>query len=168
MKISNMEEAHWPGVKRIYQEGIDTGHATFELLPPETWRAWSEKFPQQLSLVCLEGDKVIGWAAISKVSSRKVYEGVGELSLYVGSGFQGQGVGDFLMEHILARSKKEGFWTLQAGIFPENLASLQLHQKHGFREVGRRKRIGKMTYGPLAGKWRDVLLLERRREDDLG
>lgn len=165
MVISQMESVHWPEVKRIYQEGIDTGHATFEQRPPATWITWSGKFLHHLSRVCLEEERVLGWAAISQVSSRKIYQGVGELSLYVELNAQGQGIGKELMERIISDSETAGFWTLQAGIFPENVASIRLHQKHGFRIVGRREKIGKMTYGPMAGEWRDVLLMERRRLD---
>ena len=165
MNVSQMESAHWPEVKRIYQEGIDTGQATFEKRPPATWITWSEKFLHHLSLVCLDEEQVLGWAAISRVSSRKVYQGVGELSLYVGLNAQGQGIGKELMERIIYDSEEAGFWTLQAGIFPENIPSINTHQSFGFRIVGERRNIGKMTYGPQSGKWRDVLLLERRKEE---
>ena len=162
MIISLMESVHWPEVKRIYQEGIDTGQATFEQKPPATWLTWSEKFLHNLSLVYLDEDRVLGWAAISRVSTRKVYEGVGELSLYVSKDSQGRGIGKKLMKKIITESEEEGFWTLQAGIFPENLISIQLHQDFGFQIVGKREKIGKMSYGSQAGIWRDVLLLERR------
>jgi len=165
MNISQMKSAHWPEVKRIYQEGIDTGQATFEKRPPATWITWSEKFLHHLSLVCLDDEQVLGWAAISRISTRKVYQGVGELSLYVGPESQGQGIGKMLMEEIIAESEKAGFWTLQAGIFPENIPSKNLHISFGFRVVGERRKIGKMTYGSHAGEWRDVLLLERRKEE---
>lgn len=165
MNISQMGSTHWPEVKRIYQEGIDTGQATFEQRPPATWTTWSEKFLHHLSLVYLDEEQVLGWAAISPVSSRTVYQGVGELSLYVSLKSQGQGIGKELMKRIISNSEKAGFWTMQAGIFPENVVSIQLHQKHGFRIVGRREKIGKMSYGPLAGEWRDVLLMERRRKE---
>lgn len=157
-----MKEEHWESVKRIYQAGIDTGQATFEDAPPETWRTWSEKFLHNLSLVCLDEVKVLGWAAVSRVSSRRVYQGVGELSLYVDPDFWGKGIGKKLMGEIIKDSETRGFWTLQAGIFPENLPSIHLHKSFGFRVVGERRMIGKMTYGPMAGEWRDVLLLERR------
>ena len=165
MNISQMKSAHWPEVKRIYQEGINTGQATFEQRPPATWITWSEKFLHHLSLVCLDNEQVLGWAAISRVSSRKAYQGVGELSLYVGLNAQGKGIGKELMERIISDSEEAGFWTLQAGIFPENVVSIQLHLKYGFRIVGRREKIGKMTYGPKAGEWRDVLLMERRGKE---
>ena len=162
MKYTVMNSSHWSDVKRIYQQGIDTGQATFESTPPDTWQAWLEKFLADLSLVCLEKGKVIGWVAISQVSSRKVYHGVGEISLYIDPDHQGQGVGKKLMEKIISDSERKGFWTLQAGIFLENLASIRLHQDAGFRIVGLREKIGKMSSGPRTGEWRDVLLLERR------
>ena len=165
MNILQMESSHWPEVKRIYQEGIDTGQATFEERPPSTWITWSEKFLHHLSLVFIDEERVLGWAAISRVSTRKIYQGVGELSLYVDPEFQEQGIGKMLMVEIIAESEKAGFWTLQAGIFPENIPSINIHQSFGFRIVGERRKIGKMTYGPQSGKWRDVLLLERRKEE---
>ena len=119
MTISLMKSGHWKEVKRIYQQGIDTGDATFEISTPASWRAWSRKFLSALSLVFIDGDRVLGWAAISPVSSRQVYQGVGEISLYVDLDYQGQGIGKELMERIIAASKNAGFWTLQASIFPE-------------------------------------------------
>ena len=165
MIISLMAPENWDEVKRIYQAGINTGQATFEESPPASWKNWSKKFLKDLSLVCSEGNNVLGWAAISRVSSRKVYQGVGELSLYVDPDSQGKGTGKFLMEAIIAESEKAGFWTLQAGIFPENIPSLNIHQSCGFRIVGERRKIGKMAYGSQSGNWRDVLLLERRKEE---
>ena len=162
MKITPMGSSHWAEVKRIYQQGIDTGQATFEEFPPSSWEDWSYKFTRNLALVYLDGGQVLGWAAISRTSTRDVYQGVGELSLYVDPDHQGQGIGKTLMKGIISRSEEAGLWTLQAGIFPENDISLELHQAFGFRVVGVRKKIGKMTYGPMAGEWRDVLLLERR------
>jgi len=164
MQITPMNVGHWADVKRIYQQGIDTGHATFEEFPPSTWEEWSEKFPSNLALVCLDSGIVLGWAAISRTSTREVYQGVGEVSLYVDPDHQGQGIGKGLMKKIISKSEDAGLWTLQAGIFPENDTSLELHQSFGFQVVGVRKKIGMMAYGPLAGRWRDVLLLERRSE----
>ena len=165
MKIKMMRPEHWDEVKGIYWSGIKTGQATFEESPPDAWENWSNKILDDLSLVYLDGDNVLGWAAISRVSTRKVYQGVGELSLYVDPESQGQGIGKILMEKIIAESEKAGFWTLQAGIFPENIPSINIHQSFGFRIVGERRKIGKMTYGSHAGEWRDVLLLERRKEE---
>jgi L-amino acid N-acyltransferase YncA len=166
MKIIMMGAEHWDEVKSIYWSGIKTGQATFEESPPDSWQKWSQKFLNDLSLVCLEGNKVLGWAAISRVSTRKVYQGVGELSIYVDPDSQGQGLGKMLMDKIISESERAGFWTLQASIFPENLSSINLHLSSGFRVVGERSKIGKMTYGPEAGKWRDVIFLERRKSED--
>jgi phosphinothricin acetyltransferase len=164
MKIAQMQVDHWQDVRKIYQQGINTGQATFEESPPDNWEIWTNKFLPDLSMVCLDGDRVIGWAAVSPTSNRPVYKGVGELSLYVATDHQGRGGGRKLMESLIRESERAGFWTLQAGIFPENQASLELHQQCGFRVVGRREKIGRMTFGPQAGEWRDVLLLERRSE----
>ncbi|HDD61087.1 MAG TPA: N-acetyltransferase family protein [Chloroflexi bacterium] len=166
MKISPMKEEHWIEVKRIYQAGIDTGQATFEDSPPDTWRAWLKKFLNNLSLVYLAEGSVLGWAAVSRVSSRQVYQGVGEISLYVDPDYQREGIGKELMEEIIKQSEIADFWTLQAGIFPENFPSINLHKAFGFRVVGERRKIGKMTYGPTAGEWRDVVLMERRKEEN--
>jgi phosphinothricin acetyltransferase len=162
MEIKNMEQIHWEGVKEIYQEGISTGNATFEESPPLTWEEWSKKHHSSCSLVCLDESKIVGWAAIFPVSSRPVYKGVGEVSLYVSTEFQGQGIGYALLNELILESEENGFWTLQAGIFPENQTSLDLHKELGFVEVGRRMKLGKMSYGPYKGEWRDVILLERR------
>lgn len=107
-------------------------------------------------------DSVVGWACLTPVSDRCVYAGVAEVSVYVAAAARGRGVGDALMADLIERSEVAGIWTLQAGIFPENQSSIALHMRHGFRQVGRRERIGKMTHGPCAGQWRDTLLLERR------
>jgi len=165
MKITLMTPEHWDDVKRIYQAGIDTAQATFEESPPSSWEKWSKKFLSNLSIICMDEISILGWAAISLVSTRKVYQGVGELSLYVDPDSQGKGTGKFLMEAIIAKSENSGFWTLQASIFPENIPSLNMHQSCGFRIVGERRKIGKMAYGPQSGNWRDVLLLERRKEE---
>jgi phosphinothricin acetyltransferase len=162
MKIQLMESNHWLEVKSIYQAGIKTGNATFEENPPETWELWKEKFIPACSLVCLDEKRVIGWGAVSLVSSRCVYQGVGDISIYVAPEYQGSSIGSRLLETLISVSEEEGIWTLQAGIFPENKISLQLHMKHGFKEVGKREKIGKMTHGPYVGQWRDVILLERR------
>ena len=162
MNIKLMKSSHWPDVKKIYQDGIKTGQATFEKEPPGSWGEWSRKHLAECSLVCQEGDQLLGWAAISPVSQRCIYQGVGEVSVYVSEENRGMGVGEVLLKELINISEKEGIWTLQAGIFPENESSLQLHKKLGFQEVGLRTKIGKMSYGPMAGKWRDVVLIERR------
>ena len=162
MEIVFMEPDHWEGVERIYQEGIRTGNATFEEAPPGSWEEWSKRHLASCSLVCLEKSEVVGWAAVSPVSSRSVYRGVGEVSVYVSTAYQGQGVGYALLNELILESEDNGIWTLQAGIFPENKVSLDLHQELGFTIVGRRRKISRMSYGPYQGEWRDVILLERR------
>ncbi len=158
-----MTAAEWTAVAAIYREGIATGHATFAAFPPATYAEWSKSKITGSSVISRNAQgEITGWACLSPVSERCVYAGVAEVSVYVRESARGQGVGDALMNELVARSEVAGIWTLQAGIFPENVSSLALHRRHGFREVGRRERIGKMTHGPLAGQWRDTLLLERR------
>jgi L-amino acid N-acyltransferase YncA len=162
-KIVAMTAADWPVVADIYREGIATGHATFASEPPATFAEWSTgKMVGGSVMACDEMGRVIGWACLSPVSDRCVYVGVAEVSVYVAQAARGRGVGDDLMREVIARSEVLGVWTLQAGIFPENKSSIALHVRNGFREVGRRERIGKMTHGPFAGQWRDTVLLERR------
>ena len=160
-----MKLDHWPAVKRIYQEGIATGDATFQESPPASWQDWSDEHLENCSLVGLDDQRVVGWAAISPVSSRSVYLGVGEVSVYVIKSCQGLGIGEKLLNKLIKISEQEGIWTLQAGIFPENEKSLKLHKKFGFHEVGVRKRIGKMGYGHLSGVWRNVVLMEKRSQN---
>ena len=152
-----MNAADWPLVRAIYLEGIATRNATFETDAP-TWEAWDAAHIKEARLVARDGPgSVLGWAAITPVSGRCVYAGVGDLSVYVAASARGRGVGRLLLQGLIDASERAGLWTLQAGIFPENEASLALHRACGFREVGRRERIGKMD-----GVWRDVVLLERR------
>jgi L-amino acid N-acyltransferase YncA len=162
ISIAAMTAADWPDVSRIYQEGIDTGNATFAAAPPVSWEAWCEGKINSCSLVARNEGEVVGWAALSPYSSRAVYAGVTEVSVYIRSTARGRGVGSLLLQGLIQSSEANGIWTLQAGIFPENQASLQLHFKHGFRVVGIREKLGRMEFGEFAGKWRDVLLLERR------
>lgn len=159
--IVPLESAHWPEVARIYAAGIATGHATFESAPPG-WEAFdSAKLPGH-RWVALDGDRVVGWVAVTAVSDRCVYAGVVEHSVYVDPAAQGRGVGRRLLEALVGSTEAGGIWTIQSGVFPENTASLVLHRSAGFRVVGTRQRVGRMTSGPLAGEWRDVVLLERR------
>lgn len=147
----------WPAVRRIYEEGIATKQATFETSPPN-WEIWdAHHVPICRFVARTPAGQVLGWAALSRLSDRAVYAGVAEVSIYVSEAARGQGVGHHLLGALLEASEASGFWTLTAGIFPENAASLQLHLSHGFRVVGHRERIGQME-----GAWRDVLLLERR------
>jgi L-amino acid N-acyltransferase YncA len=154
----------WPVVREIYREGIATGNATFETELP-AWEKWNTGHREDCRLVAVERDRaasaaeseVLGWAALSPVSSRQVYAGVAEVSAYVAEAARGRGVGKALLQALIEGSEARGVWTLQAGIFPENAASIALHKACGFREVGVRRRIGR-----LGDVWRDVLLLERR------
>jgi len=158
-----MTEADWPAVRRIYQEGIDTGHATFESTPPDTWEAFSRSKLSAGRLVARAGSgEVAGWAVLSPVSARKVYAGVAEVSIYIAAAHRGRRVGDALLAELIRVAEAAGIWTLQSGTFPENAASVALQVRHGFRIIGRRERIGRMEHGPFAGRWRDTVLLERR------
>lgn len=159
--IEKMISDDWHQVRSIYMEGISTEHATFEADIPQ-WDAWDANHLPHSRLVARSDGYIVGWAALSRVSNRRVYSGVAEASIYVSATYQGKGVGAALLSALIKDSEKNGFWTLQAGIFPENKSSLGLHRQLGFREVGRRERIGKMTYGKFTGKWRDVILMERR------
>lgn len=162
MKINLLTAAHWPQALAIYAEGIATGHATFATELP-TWQAWDDSHLAAARLVTVADNSgpneanVLGWAALSPVSGRCVYAGVAEVSVYIAAAARGQGVGRALLTALIAAAETQGIWTLQAGIFPENTASLALHEKSGFRLVGRRERIGQ-----LHGRWRDTVLLERR------
>ena len=160
--VNAMFAGDWPEVREIYQQGIATGSATFAPAPPESWEAWSQGKVNGCSLVARAEGQVVGWAALSPVSARQVYAGVAEVSLYVAAAWRGKGVGSLLMAELIRISEANGLWTLQAGILPENQASLALHLKHGFRLVGRREKMGRMAFGAYQGQWRDVLLLERR------
>jgi len=157
MRIEQMHADQWPQVAEIYNEGISTGQATFETSAPE-WEKWDAEHVTGLRFVAIaENGKIAGWSAMSPVSDRCTYAGVGEVSVYVALEFAGQGVGQRLLGHLISESERAGFWTLQAGIFPENVASLKLHEKCGFRVVGVREKLGKLN-----GEWRDVIFLERR------
>jgi phosphinothricin acetyltransferase len=155
--IDIMRDDDWEQVRAIYLEGIATGDATFETDAP-SWEKWDAKHLRECRLVARRGDgRVVGWAALSPVSDRCVYAGVAEVSVYVGADGRGKGTGRALLKALVEASERCGIWTLQAGVFPENIASTRLHLKCGFREVGRRERLGHMN-----GAWRDVMLLERR------
>jgi len=155
-QIRDLLKDDWNQVKCIYEAGIATGHATFETGTP-SYDKWISSAVPGCTLVAYDGETILGWCKLSTVSNRFVYSGVAEVSIYVHPSAQGKGVGSLLLDALFKRSEEKGFWTLQAGIFPENTSSLALHKKHGFRELGRRERIGKMN-----GKWRDTILLERR------
>lgn len=163
MTVVPLTGEHWPEVERIYAAGIATGHATFESEPPSWEQFDAGRLPGQ-RVVALEDGRAVGWAAASAVSDRCVYAGVVEHSVYVDPAAAGLGIGRLLLAALVASTEAAGIWTIQSGIFPENLASLAVHRAAGFREVGVRERIGRMTYGPLAGQWRDVVFVERRSD----
>ena len=156
IKIDNLLKEDWESVRRIYAEGIATGNATFETEAPG-WNSWDSTHLKTPRLVARRVDEVIGWAALSPVSRRQVYAGVAEVSVYVAANAHRLGVGRQLLMALIEEAERSGIWTLQAGIFPENKASIALHRVCGFREVGLRERLGK-----LGEVWRDVILMERR------
>lgn len=156
--IKNMTSDAWEEVAKIYLAGIATKNATFEQQVPD-WQTWSSNHRPDCRLIASLGSQIVGWAALSNVSSRCIYSGVAEVSIYVDPEFQGRGIGDRLMKALISESESNGLWTLQAGIFPENEKSIQLHLRNGFRIIGNRERIGKMD-----GVWRDTVLMERRSE----
>jgi phosphinothricin acetyltransferase len=158
--IAAMRAEDWPAVRAIYKEGIATGDATFETEVP-AWEAWDAAHLREHRLVATLDGQIAGWAAVIPVSDRCVYGGVAEHSVYVSASARGRGVGRQLLEALIASTEDAGIWTLQSGIFPENTASLRLHQACGFRVVGTRERIGHHH-----GRWRDVILLERRSAAD--
>ena len=154
--IAAMRPEDWPAVHAIYEEGIASGDATFETETP-SWEDWDAAHLREHRLVARRGGEIVGWAAVVPVSGRCVYAGVAEHSVYVAAAARGQGVGRQLLEALIASTELGGIWTLQSGIFPENAISLRLHQACGFRVVGTRERIGHHH-----GRWRDVILVERR------
>jgi len=158
VQIRPLVSDDWRDVARIYQEGIETGNATFEVESP-TWEEWDESHLDAGRLVAEIAGEVVGWVALSPVSRRRVYQGVAEPSIYVAGRARGRGVGYELMASMIEASESAGIWTLQTAIFPENTASIALHQRFGFRVVGTRELIGKHH-----DRWRDTWLLERRSE----
>jgi phosphinothricin acetyltransferase len=155
VNLRELRPGDWPAVRAIYEDGIRGGDATFETQTP-SWEAWNAAHPE-LRLVAESGGQVVGWAALSPASPRHCYRGVGEVSVYVAEATRGAGLGRALLERLVERSEQAGYWTLTAGVFPENETSLRLHKACGFREVGVRERLGES-----GGVWRDVVLLERR------
>jgi L-amino acid N-acyltransferase YncA len=154
--IRDLRPDDWPAVRQIYLDGIRSGLASFETEAP-SWEEWDRK--HTLRLVATDDDRVLGWAALAPVSSRRCYRGVAEDTIYVAAAARGRGVGARLLGALVERAEQDGVWTIEAGIFPENEASLRLHEGVGFRVVGVRKAIGKRD-----GLWRDTVLLERRSE----
>jgi phosphinothricin acetyltransferase len=156
MEITFMSPQHWEEVRSIYEQGIATGHATFQQSAPG-FDDWNKDHLQHSRLVAIENGQVAGWAALTAVSGRCVYAGVAEVSVYVSALYRGKGTGNALLQALISESEKNAIWTLQVGIFPENKSSIKIHEANGFRLVGRRERIGQMN-----GTWRDTLLFERR------
>lgn len=150
-------EKDWEQIKYIYEAGIATGNATFETAPPSSYENWISTANQLCTFVICKDEVVLGWCRLSPVSYRTVYVGVGEVGIYVHPEAIGMGIGNKLLHTLIASSEEQGYWMLQASIFPENNASLELHKKNGFRVVGYRERIGK-----LDDMWRDNIFLERR------
>jgi L-amino acid N-acyltransferase YncA len=156
MELQALRPDHWPAVRTIFEAGIASGDATFETAAPD-WEDWDARHLAEHRLVATDDGRVVGWTALAPVSDRCAYAGVAEDSIYVAPDAQGRGVGRALLAAVVASAEQGGIWTVQTGIFPENRASVRLHQACGFRVVGLRERLGR-----LHGRWRDVLLLERR------
>lgn len=156
MEISKLLPSDWDSVKSIYEKGIATGNATFQTSAP-AWEEWDSSHLRACRIIANVNGSLVGWAALTPVSSRCVYAGVAEVSVYVDPEQSGKGIGLALLKELVALSEVEGIWTLQAGIFPENMGSLRIHEKAGFRILGIREKIGKQN-----GVWRDTVLLERR------
>ena len=156
VRFRQFEKSDFPAVKIIYQQGIDTGNATFQTVAKD-WNDWDASLIPECRIVAVENEKVIGWAGLSSVSNRCVYAGIAEVTVYVANDAAGKGIGKKLLEKLVEVSEEQGYWTLQAGIFPENESSIAIHKKNGFRIVGAREKFGKM-----GDRWRDIVLLERR------
>ena len=154
--IREMSEHDSSRILEIYKMGLDTRNATFETLVP-SWSDWDSKHHKHSRYVYVENDKIIGWVTLSPVSTRRVYEGVAEVTVYIDTNILGKGVGSLLMDKVIISSEKYGLWTLYSSVFPENIATIKLHKKYGFRIIGTRENIAQ-----LDGKWRDTVLLERR------
>ena len=156
MLIRTFEQADYPFVQTIYQQGIDTGNATFQLTA-KSWNEWNHSMHNHSRIVAEENGSVLGWAALSPISTREVYSGIAEVSIYVSTSAQGKGIGQKLLAQLVLESEKSNIWMLQAAIFPENVGSLATHKNNDFRQLGVREKFGKMN-----GIWRDVVLMERR------
>ena len=161
VQMREMKENDWGAVSSIYQQGMDSNKATFETKCPE-YNTFHSSHTESCRLVATQGEQVIGWAALSPVSSRCVYGGVAEVSVYVHEEYQGKGVGSRLLNEIVKLSELDGYWTIQAGIMQDNESSIRLHEKCGFRMVGYREKIGQDRYG----NWRNTVLMERRSKQN--
>ena len=148
-------------ILKIYEEGIQTGHATFEAEFPD-WPKWDSGDLNQCRWLAEEEDTVLGWGALTQVSPRKVCSGVAEVSIYVFLNAQNQGIGSILLERLIISSEESGFWALQAQVFPENKISIYVHEKHGFKKSGTLRQLAPMFFGSMAGEWRDQVVMERR------
>ncbi|MBK7762501.1 MAG: N-acetyltransferase [Bacteroidetes bacterium] len=156
IQLDTIRVENYKDVQTIYQQGIDTRNATFETSVPD-WQKWNDSHLSTCRLTAYINHKMVGWAALSKVSDRCVYQGVAEVSIYIHQDYRGKGIADILMHHLIIESENSGIWSLMAAIFPENISSKNLHLKHGFQEIGIREKIAK-----LDGIWRDTLLMQRR------
>lgn len=156
MYIRNFEQIDYPAVKKIYQQGINTGNATFQLIA-KSWDEWNHSMHSHSRIVAEENGNVLGWAALSPISNREVYSGIAEVSIYISASAQGKGIGQKLLAQLVLESENNNIWMLQAAIFPENVGSLAIHKNNDFRQLGVREKLGKMN-----DIWRDVVLMERR------
>ena len=156
MKIRTFKKSDFSSVKSIYQQGIDTGNATFQN-KAKGWNEWNASFLTNCRIVAELNEEVVGWAALSATSNRTVYNGVAEVSIYIAKNYANYGIGNSLLSKLVSISENEGIWTLQAGIFPENESSIAIHSKNGFKTIGMREKLGEMN-----GAWRDILFMERR------
>lgn len=156
MEIKNFTEQDYFQVAEIYKQGIETGIATFQHEIPD-WQSWDKSHLEICRIALLKNTEMAGWAALTPVSSRCVYAGVAEVSVYVATNFRGKGMGEILLKYLITESEKEGIWTLQSGIFAENIGSIKLHEKCGFRQIGYREKIGQKD-----GVWKDNIIMERR------
>lgn len=156
LTVAPFQETDFPSVQKIYRQGIDTGDATFQQ-KAKSWSEWDNSHHPFCRIVAVKNEHIVGWAALSPISSRAVYAGIAEVSIYVDNTYKQQGIGQALLAQLITDSEQHGIWTLQAGIFPENIGSIKLHENNGFRQIGTREKLGKMN-----NIWRDVVLLERR------
>lgn len=160
--IRLMADGDWSAVNNIYQQGIDTGHTTFDPAPPARDTFESNRIPELSFVATDDNHNVVGWVVAYRVSARQVYRGVVEHSIYIAEAARNQGVGTALLRQLVTESETAGYWTIQSVIFPENTGTIRLHEAFGFRIVGRRERIAYMGFGEFAGRWRDTYLIERR------
>lgn len=157
VQIKPLLSRHWEAVKRIYESGIAAGNATFQLLAPATWELWDNGHLGHSRFVALQDNRVAGWVALSPTSAKEHYKGVCELSIYIDPAFHRKGIGSLLMDAVIRSSEENDVWSLYTSSFPENVASITLQKKFGFREIGYREKVAQ-----LGGVWRNTVLLERR------